>query len=140
MLQKAIDSGAALRKFEEIVRAQRGDPRALTDPSRLPRARHTTALESPHDGYVTRIDSEAVGLAAVALGAGRARVDSVIQPGVGFVLRKKVGDAVRKGEPLVEVHYDEPSKLEEAKSRLLTAYRFGDQAIRPESLILERIE
>jgi pyrimidine-nucleoside phosphorylase len=81
-----------------------------------------------------------VGLAAVALGAGRARVDSAIQPGVGFVLRKKVGDAVRKGEPLVEVHYDETAKLEEAQSRLLSAYRFGDQAPQPQALILERIE
>jgi pyrimidine-nucleoside phosphorylase len=139
-LQEVIRNGKALEKFEEIVRWQHGDPAALRDDAKLPRARNVLDLASPSDGVVTAIDSEAVGLAAMALGAGRERTDSVIDPGVGFLLRKKVGDAVRAGEPLVQIHYNDDTKLGDVQRRLLAAYRVGSSAPPPRPLVLERLE
>jgi len=139
-LQEAIRSGRAVKKLEEIVRWQHGDPAAVTDHARLPRARGLVDVTAPADGVVTGIDSEAVGLAAMALGAGRERTDSVIDPGVGFLLRKKVGDRVRAGEPLVQVHFNDDSKLEAVKRRVLAAYRIGTSAPAPRPLVLERLQ
>jgi pyrimidine-nucleoside phosphorylase len=139
-LQAVISSGAAPAKFAQIVQAQHGDPRAVHDLSLLPRARHQADLRSPCGGVVTGIDCEAVGLAAVALGAGRARVDSVISPGVGFLLQRKVGDKVAPGEVLLTIHYDDPEKLQDVQQRLLGAYRFGSEAPPARPLILDRLE
>ncbi|MBX5481337.1 MAG: thymidine phosphorylase [Myxococcaceae bacterium] len=139
-MQEAIASGAAMAKLEEIVKAQGGDPRAVRDFSLLPQAKHEATVAAPSTGFVTHIDCEAVGLAAVALGAGRERVDSVIQPGVGFHLEKKVGDRVETGEPLVRVHYDDPARLEDVTRRLLGAYRIGPEKPVARPLIHERLE
>ncbi|HZA13417.1 MAG TPA: thymidine phosphorylase [Myxococcaceae bacterium] len=138
-LQRAIDSGAAMAKLEEIVRAQGGDPRAIHDYSRLPRAREVGEVVAPDSGFVTSVDCEAIGLAAVALGAGRERVDSAISPGVGFLLEKKVGDPVRTGEVLVRVHYDDRARFEDARRRLLAAWRIGPQKPPVRPLIHERL-
>ena len=126
-----MEDGSALRKLKEIVQAQGGDPLAIDDYSRLPQAKATADVLAPRDGFVTGIDTEAVGLAAVALGAGRQRVDSKIDPAVGFTLLRKVGEPVKAGEPVVRVHYNDAGPLEDVKARLLAAYRFGRRRPRP---------
>jgi pyrimidine-nucleoside phosphorylase len=138
-LQRVLDSGRAVSKLEEIVRAQGGDVRALRDYSRLPSARSVGEVTAPGSGFVAWIDCEAVGLAAVALGAGRERLSTPISPGVGFVLEKKVGDTVRAGEALVRVHYDDEARWEESRRRLLAAYRIGPERPTPRPLIHERL-
>ncbi|MFL5351198.1 thymidine phosphorylase [Archangium sp.] len=140
MLQKVIDDGSAVRKLKEIVWSQGGDTRAIDDYALLPRARASVDVVAPRDGFVTGIDTEAVGLAAVALGAGRQRVDSVIDPAVGFTLLRKEGEPVKAGEPVVRVHYNEAAPLEEVKARLVAAYRYGPRAPAPRPLVLERVE
>ena len=140
LLRRAVDDGSALRKLKEIVQAQGGDPRAIDDYSRLPQARATLDVLAPGNGFVTAIDTEAVGLAAVALGAGRQRVDSIIDPAVGFTLVRKVGEPVKAGEPLVRVHYNSEGPLEDVKARLLKAYTLGPVAPAPRPLIVERLE
>jgi pyrimidine-nucleoside phosphorylase len=122
------------------VKAQGGDPSAISDLTKLPRAKSMAVVGSRAAGFVQGIDSEAVGLAAMALGAGRERTDSVIDPAVGFVLEKKVGDAVQVGEPLVTVHYNDASKLEAVRARVLAAYRIGAGKPAPRPLVLERME
>jgi pyrimidine-nucleoside phosphorylase len=139
-LERVVADGTAVLKLKEIVWAQGGDPRAIDDYALLPRARSTSDVLAPREGFVTAIDTEAVGLAAVALGAGRARVDSVIDPAVGFTLLRKVGEPVKAGEPIVRVHYNEPGPVEEVKARLLAAYHFGPQAPAPRPLVVERLE
>jgi len=140
LLRRAVDDGSALRKLKQIVQAQGGDPRAIDDYSRLPQARATSDVLAPGNGFVTAIDTEAVGLAAVALGAGRQRVDSIIDPAVGFTLVRKVGEPVKAGEPLVRVHYNSEGPLEDVKARLLRAYTLGPVAPAPRPLIVERLE
>jgi pyrimidine-nucleoside phosphorylase len=139
-LQQAVADGSAVRKLQELVQAQGGDPRAIEDSTRLPQARATVDVVAPQDGFVTRIDTEAVGLAAVALGAGRQRVDSVIDPAVGFTLLRKVGEPIRSGDPVVRVHYNDPAPVQEVKERLAAAYHYGPQPPAPRPLVLERLE
>ncbi len=140
MLQKVIADGSAVRKLKEIVQAQGGNPRAIDDYTLLPQARATVDVVAPQDGFITVIDTEAVGLAAVALGAGRQRVDSIIDPAVGFTLLRKEGEPVKAGEPVVRVHYNDAAPLEEVKARLTRAYHYGPQAPAARPLVIERLE
>jgi pyrimidine-nucleoside phosphorylase/thymidine phosphorylase len=126
-VERAIQDGSGLARFRALVEAQGGDPAAIDDPSRLPRAAEVLAIAAPADGVVQAIDAEAVGLAAMALGAGRARVEDRVDPAVGVVLVAKVGDRVARGAPLCLVHRNpggEPQAL--VAARLLAAYRVGD--------------
>src|SRR5262249_32615210 len=103
---KLIASGEALRKFREMVTLQTGDARVVDDPKRLPQAQHTLDVPAPKAGYVAAIQCEQVGIACVILGGGRERKEDAVDPGVGFVLHKKVGDQVATGEPLCRLHYN----------------------------------
>jgi len=109
-----LASGAALRKLQEVVELQGGDPRVCDDVSILQRARETVEVRSDVGGRVARIGCRAVGHAAMLLGAGRETVDSRIDPAVGLVLHKKVGDLVVEGESLLTLHVNDRQRLEEA--------------------------
>lgn len=139
MLENAIDSGAALRKFEEIVEAQGGDPRALTDFDRLPRARKLVELTAPQPGFVTAIRTDEVGRAACMLGAGRQRVDDAIDPAVGIVLKVKVGERVETGDPLAVIHLNDEKALESARTRLAAAFTLSETPATLPPLVAERI-
>ncbi len=139
-LQESIKSGAALKKLEEIVEAQGGDPKAVRDSSRLPKASQVVPIESPADGFVEAIDTEAVGMAGVALGAGRDRVDAKVDWAVGFLLRKKLGDPVKRGEPLAMMHLNDSARAADVSRRIQRAYRFGPKPVSPRPLVLETIE
>jgi pyrimidine-nucleoside phosphorylase len=139
MIKRAIDSGSALSKLEEIVSSQYGDPAAIRDPARLPTARASVEIPSPGNGFVASIDAEAIGLAAMALGAGRDTVDGRVDPAVGLIILRKVGEGVRSGEPLVRVHYNEEKRVEEAVARILHAYRIESSPAPPRPLIYEQL-
>ena len=134
-VREALASGAGLRKFQEVIGLQGGDPRVCDDLSRLPRAAETVELRAESAGRVTGIACRAVGTAAMLLGAGRETVDSTIDPGVGLVLRKKVGDAVSTGEPLATVHVSDRRRLDEALAMLRRAIRIGAEAPPPRPLV-----
>jgi pyrimidine-nucleoside phosphorylase len=136
----AIADGRGLAKLEEIVRAQGGEAAAIRDPERLPRAPRTYEVRAPAAGRVVALDAEAVGLAAVALGAGRARLEDRVDPAVGLVVHHKVGDAVERGEPLCTVHEGDRSEpRDRITARLLQAWSIGPEAPGPRPLLLERI-
>jgi pyrimidine-nucleoside phosphorylase len=140
MLEKAVRDGSGLRKFGEIIKAQGGDPRVLEDYSVFAQAKKVVPIPSPADGYVTGIDTEKVGLAGVALGAGRERVDSKIDPAVGFVFRKKVGAKVSKGEPLAMLHINDEKLEAQIVARVQAAYTFGKAQPPARPMVLEIIE
>ena len=127
-VRDALASGAGLRKFQEVIGLQGGDPRVCDDTSRLPQARETIELRSEGEGRVAGIACRAVGQAAMLLGAGRETVDSRIDPAVGVVLHKKVGDPVREGESLMTLHVNERGRLEEATALLRQAVRIAREA------------
>jgi pyrimidine-nucleoside phosphorylase/thymidine phosphorylase len=139
-VEAAIADGSGLAKLEEIVRAQGGDPRALSDPERLPRAPRTWEVRAPAAGHVEAIDAEALGLAAVALGAGRARVEDRVDPAVGLVVHRRLGDPVARGEPLCTVHEGDRSEPRpRMAARLEAAFRIGPTAAAPPPLVIERM-
>jgi len=127
-VRDALASGAGLRKFQEVIGLQGGDPRICDDTSRLPQARETIELRSEAEGRVTGIACRAVGHAAMLLGAGRETVDSRVDPAVGIVLHKKVGDPVREGESLMTLHVNDRGRLEEATRLLRQAVRIAREA------------
>jgi pyrimidine-nucleoside phosphorylase len=114
LVRHAIRSGEALRKFTAMVERQGGDVRVINEPARLPTAAHKQTIKAGATGYLTRLDAEAVGRAAMILGAGRARADAAIDLAAGIRLWKKPGDAVNSGDDVLELHYNDPSKLAEA--------------------------
>jgi pyrimidine-nucleoside phosphorylase len=134
-VREALASGAGLRKFQEIIGLQGGDARVCDDVARLPRAKETVELRAESAGRVSGIACRTVGTAAMLLGAGRETVDGTIDPGVGLVLRKKVGDAVSAGEPLATVHVNDRRRLDEALAMLRGAIRVGSEAPAPRPLV-----
>jgi len=123
--QQMIDSGRGLAKFREMVQLQGGDLSAVDDPGRLPRAKHTLEVLSPENGYVAAIDCEAVGTACVILGGGRERKEDSVDPAVGIVLHKKVGDPVGAKEPLATIHYNSESRAARAKQLVHESYHIS---------------
>ncbi len=134
-LREALTGGAALERFRRMVQAQGGDPRVVDEPRRLPQARLALPVPAPEGGYVVAIDGQAVGLAAMALGAGRARKEDLIDPAVGIRLLRKVGEGVRAGDPLALVLANETSRGEEAVRRVRAAYRLGPMPPPPRPLV-----
>src|SRR6185436_15034063 len=99
-LEKSIASGAALAKFRDMVWAQGGDVRVVDDPGRLPQAKLKVAFPAPRSGYVQDVDAMGVALAALRLGAGRARTEDGIDHAVGMSAFLKIGDTVETGAPV----------------------------------------
>ena len=138
-VRAAISDGSGLRKFEEIVAAQGGDPASIRDPSKLPRAKSVSEVRAASAGVVQAIQCEEVGLAGVELGAGRKKTDDKLDYAVGFTLLKKVGERVAAGEPLVRVHHNGQKTLADVEQRLARAYQIGGAAPPVRPLIVERI-
>jgi pyrimidine-nucleoside phosphorylase len=123
-----IASGRARDTFREIIRLQGGDAGVVDDPGRLPRARHQARVNAPRDGFVTGIRCEQVGVASMMLGGGREKKEDAVDPGVGVVLEKKVGAAVKMGEALCTVHYNLDAHLTHSVELLEKSYEIGPQA------------
>jgi thymidine phosphorylase len=127
-IRKALASGEGLKKFRDVIERQGGDPAVCEDTGRLPRARRTVDIHAGASGHVTRIACAAVGHAAMVLGAGRETVDSAIDPAVGLILHKKVGDAVAGGEPLATLHVNDTAREEDAIALIRSAIKIGPAA------------
>ena len=124
-MQEVLTNGAGLQKFQQLVELQGGDPAVIADPSKFRRAAHQQKILAQDSGYVQRIDSEAIGIASMWLGAGRERLDSHIDHAVGIILKKKVGDVVEAGEPLCVLEYNDDTKLRDAVNHVQRAYTFS---------------
>ncbi len=123
---EALDDGRALEQMRRIVEAQGGDPAVLDAPERLRSADVRRDVTAEHAGTVHAVDARAIGEAAVALGAGRATRDSVIDPGVGFHVYARPGQAVRSGERLATVFAASEESAAIAARRLAAAIHLGE--------------
>jgi pyrimidine-nucleoside phosphorylase len=138
--EKAVASGDAARVMEKMIEAQRGDPRVVADPSRLVVASAVVEIGAPRDGFVTAIDALEIGLAAVAIGAGRTRADQAVDPAVGILLDAKPGARVARGAPVARVFVRTASDADKVADRVRAAFAIGDEAAAPMPLVLGRIE
>lgn len=139
-IRQALASGEGLKRFRQVIELQGGDPAVCDDTSRLPRARRTVEVAAGAAGVVTRIGCSAIGHAGMLLGAGRETVDSAIDPAVGLVLHKKVGDAVARGEPLATLHVNDEARLGDAEGLVRSAITIGATAPAPTPLVRQVIE
>jgi pyrimidine-nucleoside phosphorylase len=138
MLRDVVKSGKALSKFRRLVEAQGGDVRVVDDPGLLPQAVFVLPVLAPKDGYIARMNCLEVGLASVALGAGRMRLEDEIDPAAGLVFTKKVGDRVRQGAPMAFVHSNYRVRGDACVRRITDAVQIEETAFKP-PLILERL-
>ena len=126
LLENTIRDGSALKKFAEMVEAQGGDPSYIYDTDKFEKARYIEPVASPSDGYVRSIKTDDVGIASLILGGGREKKDDVIDHAVGLIINSRIGDYVKKGEPLAFIHANDPEKLKTAGERLTSAYEIGE--------------
>jgi thymidine phosphorylase len=138
-LEGALARGDGARTLAAMIEAQGGDPEVVEHPERLPRTTMERPVPAPADGFVTGIDAEAIGYAAITLGAGRRRAGDRIDPGAGIILERKVGHAVRRGDALVLLRAADEVRMAEAGPRILDAYRIGPEAPGASSLVLDVI-
>lgn len=129
-----LDSGAALQKFRELVAAQGGDVSVVDNPQKLPQSAHRINVTADVSGIVTTIDALALGKLAGRLGAGRMSKDAVIDPVVGFVVHRKIGDAVQQGEALLTVHANQ-TPSDEFLTEARKTFTIGNQPTIPPPLI-----
>jgi pyrimidine-nucleoside phosphorylase len=127
-LEAVVKSGAALEKFREIVTAQGGDPGVLADGKRLPQAKLVKPVVAKSGGFVSDVLAMEVALAALRLGAGRAKADDVVDPAVGVAELVKIGERVSTGAVLAEIHANDARALDAARTMLEKAIVISDQA------------
>jgi pyrimidine-nucleoside phosphorylase len=134
-----VTSGQALGRFAKVIAEQGGNPRVVEDYSLLPSAQYEDSIVAFQDGYLAGLEAEAVGRASMLLGAGRERLDSPIDPGVGLVLEKKVGDPVSTGERICVLYSNERLRVPRALETLRAAIKISHDPIQTQPLIRGRV-
>ncbi|WP_259424773.1 pyrimidine-nucleoside phosphorylase [Bacillus velezensis] len=129
-LQEVMKNGKALEKFKEFLSNQGGDASVVDDPSKLPQAAYKIDVPAKEAGVVSEIVADEIGVAAMLLGAGRATKEDEIDLAVGIMLRKKVGDNVEKGEPLVTL-YANRENVDDVTAKVYDNIRISEKAEAP---------
>ncbi len=132
LAEDALQSGRAFASFKNMVAAQGGNPEAIEDTGRLPKASVVHNITTGQDGYITHMNAEKCGIAAGLLGAGRETKDSPIDYAAGIILYKKTGDAVQKGDVIAELYTSEEGRVADAKAVFLGGIEYSDK--KPEML------
>jgi pyrimidine-nucleoside phosphorylase len=112
LLNRALENGAALDKFKELISIQGGDSRVVDHPGLLPQAKHVESWIAEADVYIDDLMALDLGLVAMKLGAGRLKKEDLIDPAVGIMLGGKAGDPVKMGEPVATVYANDGGRLE----------------------------
>ncbi|MCC6809244.1 MAG: thymidine phosphorylase [Deltaproteobacteria bacterium] len=139
LLDDAVKSGRALSKWREIIKAQGGDVSYVDAPERLHPAEAIVPFTALKKGIVHGIDTRGVGLLSVRMGAGRTRLEDKVDPAVGLVIDKKIGDRVESGEALGYIHARAKPAANAFAEEARALYEIGDGAVSPPPLVLERI-
>jgi pyrimidine-nucleoside phosphorylase len=136
----ALESGHALELFRMNVEAQGGDAHVCDDPSSLiPLTLHVVDVESPHAGYVARIDAAEIGFAVGEMGGGRVRIEDAIDPAVGFLAQAKIGDKLAEGDSLGVLYARSEAQAERAATRIRASYLIDEVPYDRPTLIKEVI-
>ncbi len=136
MLEDAIESKKALRTLCAMVKAQGGDDAFIRHPEMFPKAKEVIPVYSQITGYVKDLKAKPLGIVSMKLGGGRETTDDEIDYSVGLILHKKIGDFVKKGDVLVEVHTN-TGLSKELQKDILDAYEFSNEFVNKPILIDE---
>jgi len=139
LVRGAIASGAGLDRFRRIIEMQGGDPHVVDDYRRLPSAPDRHLVRAERAGYLDRLDAELVGRASVILGAGRDRVEDPVDHAVGIMVRAKPGDQLSVGDPILELHYRDGAKRDQALALANRAIAIGDGRPAPRAVIVGEV-
>ena len=134
-----ISSGKAFERFRKMVELQGGDVRSIDDSKKLPQARRSATVQSARAGYIASMQCEHIGTACVILGGGRERKEDSVDPAVGIMLHKKVGDRIEAGEPIATVHYNEESRAERAKQLIVQSCEVAETAPSHKRPLIRRV-
>ena len=126
-MREAIASGAGLQKLKEMIAAQGGNPAVCDDVKLLPQAAVIRTAVCGKAGYVQKMDTEALGLASQAMGAGRETMEDQLDYSVGYVLKVRLGDRVEADTPLVELHAKNEADAARAEAAIKAAIRIGPE-------------
>jgi len=137
-LELLLDNGSARERFLAMVAAQGGDA-DLVDSGNLPQAENHTRVQVQTDGYIAAIDCRALGLAAIALRAGRDTRDDIIDPTAGLVVDKRLGDEVRAGDEWLRLHHSDGADVDRALHLVHAALTISDDPLEAPPLIHEHI-
>lgn len=138
-VQRHLTDGSALEKLKELVKAQGGDVSYIDHPEKFPEAKHIRKLPAPKRGYVHTINAAMIARGVHILGGGRDKPKDKIDYAVGVSEIRKVGTQVKQGEPLMMIHYNDESKLEQALEYFKNAYRLAPKRPNPPPLVVERV-
>lgn len=138
-LQAALDSGAALERFRDMIRLQGGDPAVIDNPELLPQAASIEPLAAPTAGTVAAVDANAIGRGVLLLGAGRMKAEDGIDHAVGITGLVKIGETVEAGASLLNIHHNPSSRLAEAMDWFTQAITVTDGPVSPPTLIVETL-
>lgn len=136
---EAVRSGGALEKLRQMAEAQGGDGSYITNPEKFTISPACVEIAAPQAGYITRLDAEGCGLAAVELGAGRETKESPIDFGAGIVLMKNKGDRVEKGQPIARLYAQSEALCRRGEERFFQALEVGPQAPQTGPMLLDRV-
>ena len=138
LAERALDSGAAWQKFLELVEAQGGDVSAIDRPEpRLARAPHIETVAATRSGTLTAVRNFQLGETIVRLGGGRLAKEDAIDPAVGAMILRRIGDTVKAGEPLAELHLAKPDAG--FTERIRECFVITDAPAAPPMLIVDEI-
>ncbi|MBA2682850.1 MAG: thymidine phosphorylase [Ktedonobacteraceae bacterium] len=135
LIQRTIQSGAAVQKLAEVIAAQGGDRRQIENPQLMPQAPVRRMLASPSTGYIASISAEQIGLASMSLGAGRFKKGDPIDHRTGLILQAKVGTHLTMGDPLIEIYARDKHEAETIRGALLACYTWSAIPVQPHALI-----
>ncbi|MBS2014623.1 MAG: thymidine phosphorylase [Deltaproteobacteria bacterium] len=138
-LRAAIANGEGVRVMEKMVEAQGGDASVVATPSKLAVASEVFEVKAPRAGFVTAVDALAIGLAGVAMGAGRTRSDQKVDPAVGIEIDAKPGDSVATGQTVARVFLRKKEGSEGLLERVGNAFAYGDSAPASAPLAIDRV-
>ncbi len=134
-LEEILDKGLALEKLTEMIVAQGGNPKVVENTDLLPKAKYQKVIKSWQDGWLIINDAQAVGRAAMLLGAGRRTKDDVIDPTVGLKFHAKTGDYLKEGQVIVEIYYNREDNLKDALDVIKNAVSFSEHSVPPRKLL-----
>jgi pyrimidine-nucleoside phosphorylase len=125
-VRAALQSGAGLDRLRSMIARQGGDPSVVDHPERLPRAAQRAAVPAARSGFVSALDAELIGRAAVALGAGRERVGDAVDHAAGILIAAPPGTPIAAGDPVLHLCYNDERRLDDARALVLAAIRIDD--------------
>ncbi|MEA4890742.1 MAG: thymidine phosphorylase [Clostridiaceae bacterium] len=139
MLLKQIQNGAALERLRRMIAGQKGNPAVIDDYQLLPQSAYQVVWPAPCSGYLTAMDTAAIGRIFVDLGGGRKKKNDTIDYAAGLIFYHRIGDYIIAGQPLAEIHAQDPGKIERAKEQLGKALSFGHEPAASSPVILDLI-